>query len=382
MPKLASDKAENQKDKPDEFFHALRSYWTPAPPAVRESFLSAAKEITELETQLLQDPDLAAYDLEIYPELVSVLDVGKKSGKTKAKQKFPREALHLCNRQLRLMESAFAALRLNEYHAHPLNRPWMNVFRRWSATPTLRRLWPSLRGGYSKEFVGFAEYQLNLSVDPKLQVYVNPAVARRGLQGKFKPSYGVPVTDLPPQVEDVLTELAYPSERGRAPAPTPNSLALLSAEIRQEWPWERYREYYEPFGNHWIAAIVSDRQDDEGLGAGAWGIGMIASDAKPSRFLRLMVWVRPAYRSLGLGRKLLDLLCDGLAEDVKKDLIVVLPPLPRDKPGYAQEMAGWLWFYGRKGFVRIPIQDAEQRLNVRLDPEGFCLRLPKGLGVN
>ncbi len=377
MRKPASDKAENEKDRPDEFFYALRSYWTPAPPAMRESFLSAAKEITELETQLLQDPDLTAYDLEIYPELGSVLDVGKKRGKTEAKQRVPREALHLCNRQLRLMESAFAALRLNEYHAHPLNRPWMNVFRRWSAAPTLRRLWPSLRGGYSKEFVRFAEYQLNLSVDPKLQVYVNPAVARRGLQGKFKPSDGVPVTDLPRQVETLLAELANPSKRARVSAQIPKGLALLGAEIQQEWPWERYGAYYKPFGNHWITAIVSDRQDDEGLGAGVWGIGMIASDEIPSRFLRLMVWVRPAYRGLGLGMKLLDVLCDGLAEDVKKDLIVVLPPLPRDKPGYAQEMAGWLRFYGRKGLVRIPIQDAERWLNVPLDPEGFCLSLPR-----
>ena len=55
----------------------------------------------------------------------------------------------------------------------------------------------------------------------------------------------------------------------------------------------------------------------------------------------------------------------------------MLPPLRRDKPGYADEMAGWLRFYGQKGFVRIMQKDAEQILTGPFDCEAFCLVMPQ-----
>ena len=39
---------------------------------------------------------------------------------------------------------------LERFGAHPLNRGWMNVFRRWSASGAFHRYWPALRPGYCR----------------------------------------------------------------------------------------------------------------------------------------------------------------------------------------------------------------------------------------
>jgi hypothetical protein len=43
-----------------------------------------------------------------------------------------------------------------------MNRGWMNEFRRCARCATVRRLWPTLRGAFSREFVRFCEQELKL----------------------------------------------------------------------------------------------------------------------------------------------------------------------------------------------------------------------------
>jgi hypothetical protein len=70
--------------------------------------------------------------------------------------------LHMVNEMLQVMEMAWFGLRLDRYHSHPLNRGWMNVFRRWTNARPFQALWPFLRSEYSQEFVRFCERALNM----------------------------------------------------------------------------------------------------------------------------------------------------------------------------------------------------------------------------
>src|SRR5438105_11625465 len=148
----------------DKFFQALQSHWMSLPPGIQDSFLRQTMEFVAIENRLKEDKSLAGYDQEIYPELRTVL------GMARAESTPPTVVLHFCNNQLQLMENVFLALNLARFHAHPLNRGWLNLFRRWTATPTMRLLWPSLKSTYSRDFVAFAEYHLNLPEVPPLVI--------------------------------------------------------------------------------------------------------------------------------------------------------------------------------------------------------------------
>ena len=72
--------------------------------------------------------------------------------------------MHAIFAMIQVMEDAWADLRMGEFTDLPTNRGWMVAFRRWTSTPTLRRLWPMLRGQYNQDFVKFCETQLGLGV--------------------------------------------------------------------------------------------------------------------------------------------------------------------------------------------------------------------------
>lgn len=370
----------------DDFFHALRSYWTPLPPGIQESFLGRTKEFMELEIRLRDDQSLVEYDGEIYPELSTLLRLSSEDRALEAAgSAAPRAVLHMCTQQLHIMENVFLAVKLDRYHSHPLNRGWMNLFRRWSGNPTMGLLWPSLKSAYSKDFVAFADYQLNFTwmdiIPTKHAAHSLPLAALFALRD-------------PGQVATLTTPL------------TP--LQRLFRELGQEWPnllQTRHRHpglaevqaesntsiYFDPFSASteiWTIAHPYAVQEE------IWGIALLAPHPQDPSLERLLVWIRPAYRGVGLGTKLLSsvLMGDDTEEmnearqkavtEKKQRLLVVLPPLWRDKPGYRDEMAGWLRFYERQRFVRTTVKDAEKLLKWdtqenRFNPEAFCLVMPE-----
>ena len=298
----------------DRFFYALKSHWVPLPPGINDSFLAQTKEFVEIERRLRDDDGaLAEYDSQLYPELVNILHLREVQGSD------PRRVLHLCTEQIQLMENVFLALNLTQHHAHALNRGWMNVFRRWTSAPQLQLLWPSLRGMYSRDFVRFAEYQLNLIS----RVEIADAIA-----GDFAAAFQLLL-----QHQDAA----------------PN-LRRMFAELAQEWPPEKYADYFEPFVRTqqvWVVRHAEARKE-------IWGFAALAQ-VRASSVKQLMVWIRPGYRGTGLGTKLLEVADNSHPAD---KLVVLLPPLPRDRPGYAEEMAGWLRFYGQKQFVLTALKYA------------------------
>jgi len=387
--------------RPGFFFDELRSYWTPVPPGINDSFLAETKSFIDLENRLREDPDLVAYDRELYPEIMTLLDCllpaqkPMTSGEPIVTASSLRGSLHLCNYQLQIMENVFLALKLPEYHAHPLNRGWMNLFRRWTTAPTLRMLWPSLKAIYSKRFVAFAEYQLNLSgMEPQIQRFPLSTSPSAADLKYTKLSKAERISSPPPFTE--LLKWRQADEHARVPH---TCWERTFRELGQEWPSDvietadkekgkkslsgedRYRRYFEPFEHATDVWTISHPASGEEM----WGIAMLAPHSEQSTLLRLLLWIRPGFRHVGLGSRLAETVMNNLdaytAEVDPKNIfhhtVVVLPPLSQDKPGYGTEKAGWLQFYDRYDFVRMTTDQAQQLLQwppeEPFDPEAFCL---------
>jgi len=377
----------------DEFFHKLRSAWISVPPGIRDSFLRENQAFLDLELALRDKPSLRKYDEEIYPELAKLFQWPLPSQEGSAD---PVVVTHFCNQQLQVMENAFYALNLATYHAHPLNRGWMNLFRRWTSTETLRRAWSNLRSLYSVEFVQFAEYQLNLPpvAERARTILYRRQVAEPSIDAKVVPTLNehlsrekLKIEEFPSGWVTLLTEAKNAIAHRRPCRFPPSGLQRVFEELTQEWAPTKYEEFYAPFLNPWVFAVISDPelpapQHPVPSDAAIWGIGALAPHSishtrSQNKRIRLLVWIRPSYRGSGLGTRLLDALLNVCSDQLRAQLLVLLPPLPRDRPGYGEEMAGWLRFYGRRELVRRRSQEAERVSGwQQLPPDAFCLTLP------
>ena len=235
----------------------------------------------------------------IYPEIETLLGAGPSLEGIAD----PRAALHFCNMQLDLMENVFVALELEKYNGYALNRGWMNLFRRWTMTPIFQKLWPGLRGGYSRQFDDFVEE------------HFIPAAP-------FRIVDGIPTRLVQPLVDefkrDQLSETIAPE--------VPDLLATSDVLA-------------------WSAVPNDNASITE-----AWGVALVIQNPAGCQ---LFVWVRGAYRNLGIGGKLLDQALSKLKTKGFKGKISV--DLGEEKPGnpsYQQRKAKWLRLYGQRGFVR------------------------------
>lgn len=271
--------------------------------------MKQTEAFVRLEKALHDDPDLAQYDREIYPEIETILGGLPASSLL---EDSPRAQLHLTMQIIQLMEDVFLALDFERYYAHSLNRGWMNLFRRWASTNTLRLLWPSLRSSFSKAFVEFAEYQLNLKPPPA-----------------------------PPVISDgALTVTA----RDR-----------LVAEFKQEWPSESIQEEFSQMLRA-ATSIIFRAAPQQGATPQdhVWGVAMANPQSNP---IKVIVWVRGGYRGIGIGKELLEKLMKNLRESSRylpfdTEAMVELPKLREDFAGYTLEKDGWMRFYAREGFTR------------------------------
>ena len=285
----------------------LRSHWIPVPPAIKGSFLEHTERLIELERALRKDPDLARYDAELYPELHTIFGVSQDT-LPKLDQ---RGALHLCNEQIQLMENVFLAVQLDQFHAHPLNRGWMNLFRRWTASNQFRAFWPTVRGTYSRPFVDFAETHLNLDVT----ILIVRGIPQHTIRATILREYGL---EWPQQSNCLAQALDHP--------------VFLDNDQTQPAVWLAGATDGQPPQDSWGIAVCWDNHDET---------------------LRLNVWVRLAYRNLGIGGKLLDqALIDLAKHHAGRQLLVDLGPDIPSLKGFQQQKASWLWFYEQAGFTR------------------------------
>ena len=76
--------------------------------------------------------------------------------------------VHAVVEMLQAVQNAWIAVNPDAYSDQPLNRGWMNVFRRWISSGIFQAHWPAVRGEFSEGFIRFCESELNLTVqEPK-----------------------------------------------------------------------------------------------------------------------------------------------------------------------------------------------------------------------
>lgn len=309
-----------------EVIRQLQKHWVSVPPGVQDSFLRETQALMDLEKQLRVDPGLARYDQETYPEILSVFGVDpEKVAHTDA-----RSSLHLCCSQMQLMENVFLGVRLGEHYAHPMNRGWMNLFRRWANAGTFRQWWPILCGSFNPAFVEFSRRHLYLECDS------SPVLERQ------------PLSD--------------------------DEIRRISRQINHEWPKDKsvpqdFEEaLYKPIQlilspmesepAVWIARIQGNRREV---------VGVVCLSGVSQGSWQIHGWIRPGYRGLGIGHSLFR----KALEDVQKSLIhhglgslELIAHLGLDEAaltGLNHPRAELIRFYERLKFRRIPEKKSPEK---------------------
>jgi GNAT superfamily N-acetyltransferase len=301
---------------PADVFNKLRHDWVSVPTSIRDSFLSQQEDLIRLEARLHDDPHLARYDLEIYPEVVSLLGANPAAASTTDE----RAQLHFCNMQLDLMENIFLAIELEKSYAYALNRGWMNLFRRWAMTETFQKLWPGLRGGYSRQFTDFVEEHL-LPCKPIKIVDLRKT----------------PAPEIP---EEVLARLAGEYLRDQLSMTIAPSLANVLRDSAQ----------LKSCVGAWFAVPNSGETITE-----VWGAAVVVKELGEYDY-QLFLWVRGAHRNLGIGGELLD-----QVESMKGKIVVDLGDEKLGDPSYGPRKAAWLRLYGQRGFTRVAEKEAPEK---------------------
>lgn len=264
------------KDYNARLFAAVEERWSEPPVAMNSVYLEANSAWSEIQRDLAQSHRLQRLSQDLYPEVTA-------GGETPS-----RAELHTISRMLVIMQNSWVALSLERTAGLPMNRGWVNAFRRWVATDVFRRAWPILRSECNSDFVRFCEEQLHLTA--------------------ARPS-AVPLA----APFDQLPE----SDRDR------KSIELLDVEFAREWP----AEHRKPRGvidlvrqaassdqpTVWLInqapsgpAQAKDSSDRFACGIivaveAALPVSVMTGCAGQARQVQLFVWVRRAYRSSGLG---------------------------------------------------------------------------------
>src|SRR5262249_39598286 len=190
------------------------------------------------------------------------------------------------------------------YHAHPLNRGWMNTFRRWTATEAFQRFWPILAGTYSKDFVEFCERTLN--VQPPSTHLVRMCLGdearwqaiRAELNHEFAQEWSGGALDdhaavLGSRRETYLDSLIDVSVGQTPLARSPLGWFIALEPAAKDRPTDAQ---WEP--NDYPVGLIAVRQiADEEFTEGFF------RSRRPTigRQLDLMLWIRGAYRTMGFG---------------------------------------------------------------------------------
>ena len=154
----------------EKLFVALKERWCP-PAAGAGAFARRGDELAELQAALRSDPRLAFLDRQVYPEWDTLVagtrgapqpdDVGPGLWLPQTYDEI-RAGFHFCNSMLQLMENVYVDLNLQQEHAHPDNRGWMNLFRHWSWSGMFKVTYAASCAMYGARFQTFCERNLKL----------------------------------------------------------------------------------------------------------------------------------------------------------------------------------------------------------------------------
>jgi hypothetical protein len=284
----------------EQVFSAVQRRWFPPPPNLESNFLDTVQGYVAVEEALRKEPNLQDLRQDLYPEM--------KGGNGAP----PMAEVHMVAEMLQVMEDAWLSLQLDGFHAHPLNRGWLNVFRRWAGSSRLRQLWPMLRGEFAQDFVLFCERELNL---------------RPG--------------------EVTLRSLVDPQRQSVPPE--------LLREFEGEWP-DQAQDLWKDFEQRQPHQLwLIEQEPPTGLNGAngpslpALSCGLIAawlaSNGGPTQEWELRIWIRGPYRTLGIGRLAMGQALNELAERGRVCVRARLPRLRGLTQGDQLRQGFWFRFF-------------------------------------
>jgi Patatin-like phospholipase len=336
-------------------FSMLQSRLYDAPELEHENFVESTQAWITLQRDLRSDPNLARLSRELYTELPALPEAANPL------EDPARAECHAVSQMLQIMENTWLSLGFKRYGATPLNRGWVNVFRRWVNTPAFQRLWPSLRPEYGSEFCRFCEEELHLaSVKPEvvpiqepLQQFELEAIAI--LKEEFEREWAA--APAAPAFDDLIIHAKELAGAGKAPPvwlivqpPTPP----LPESAGDQTAGERFVT-----GIILCAKLETLTTEFPGLVTGP-------SDLVAGSAVELFVWMRRSYRSTTLGtpslRDVLETKLPAFLGTTKDKLPALWARYP--KPGEHgesdREWGIWLSFLAQFGFRRCYARDGNK----------------------
>jgi hypothetical protein len=323
--------------RPPSLFSRLRRQWFPPPADLDKKFLASIRPFIEVQQALRTDPNLERLSHDLYPELAQVSGAPAHPGD-------PRAEIHAIIEMLRVMENAWVADSLEAYSDHPRNRGWMNSFRRWTSSGIFQTLWPAVRGEFSEGFVRFCETELNLTIAPLKVVWLEDgAPAPAGRQTIALAAFRDAVTEL-----DREFSLEWPNIVLHEISDNDSTLVEILGHVLR----------YPPVAGGRPKAGLIQR------GVTAPGrpptteprdYGVILAWASSDGPIELIIWLRGAYRTLGVGDTIKVTI-----DSFKKQLETLHPAgytlrtrYPNDhrskgKPGWQSTL--WTDFFQNQGF--------------------------------
>jgi hypothetical protein len=138
-----------------ELFTAVEQRWSEVSETFSKVYAETNRAWSEIQQELSKSDHLKALSQDLYPEI--------RADGLAGIAPLSQAELHTVARMLALMENSWISLSLKRTSKLPVNRGWVNSFRRWVGTNTFRRAWPILRSEFSSDFVRFCEEQLHLT---------------------------------------------------------------------------------------------------------------------------------------------------------------------------------------------------------------------------
>jgi len=385
-------KAKEEKEKKEEgdraattafsqghrkIFGALRNRWSETPLRVDDRYLESTKAWRNLQRDLRSEPALARLARDFYPEL-AILD-DPREGPTR------RAELHKMEQVVQFMEDAWTGLGLKDHDETTIGRGWLNVFRRIAGSETFRLFWPLLRAECGPEFTRFCERRLRANrTKPRLREigWSDPAVATLGAElarewpGALGRRHSSNENEIDPRDVETLAEagqrylwdrinIAKLPQRGGEPEMR-TAWLILDGPVEYEPSKESGFEF--PIG---IMAVFPSERFCSGVPTKPeWAQGV-------QETYELLLWVRRAHRSTGVGEQVLRLRDSKLEKLFKRlekgqSCVLVRHPVPDDGGAEDLDRVRWLAFFSLFGFApdtKSPLQPNQPWVLYKRYPE-------------
>ncbi|VTR95800.1 patatin-like phospholipase : Uncharacterized protein OS=Candidatus Nitrospira defluvii GN=NIDE0582 PE=4 SV=1 [Gemmata massiliana] len=282
--------------------------------------------------------------------------------------------LRVMSQLVGVMEAAWMRLNLSVTFPGPLQRGWMNCFRRWTATRVFQRYWPVLRPEYSAGFARFCERVLNM-----------PLVPVRAVRWSRLPEH------VQTQVRTELNREFFGDWASVFTRPD-----ALDHDWSENYLWTVVEDSLKLKGSSHLTWVLTYGQPGERGGLGLndqepekdpfmWeetsggrapsfpiGVAAVRRWIRPNQVgeYELLFWIRPGYRTSEVGQQILPLLLKQIdAElppgEVERFLITRFPKLS-GTPADSLQRALWAIFFNDNDFFRYACDSEVAENEVRL----------------